>query len=118
MDRDILPSFRRGDFGGGIDKGVRSIIRQFAGMWIGIPWDLVIEALIVLALIPVCVSLFRHGKRGWGWVVAGIIIILIVFMVKGTGKVLEKLPHDSSPGGFGGGFGGGFSGGGGATGSW
>lgn len=123
VDDDILPCFRDDDYAAGIIEGTRAIIREFAGVRIGFPWTTLWLGLVALALILVCVSLFRSGKRGWGWVVAGIVIILVVFAFKTFGHVVELLPRNSGPGGFGGSsggssFGGGFSGGGGATGSW
>lgn len=76
-------------------------------------------------LILVATSLFRNGKRGWGWVVAGSIVVLVLAFVWLLRRTLRALPQgDLTSGGwssFGagwGGFGGGFSGGGGATGSW
>jgi len=118
IDNEILPSFKKGDYAAGITKGTLAIIKDFAGLRIGFPWTMIGCGMAALVLVPVCVSLFLSGKRGWGWVVAGAIIILIVFALKTMGKVVEMLPEGSSPGGFGGGFGGGSSGGGGATGSW
>jgi len=118
VDDDILPCFRDDDYAAGITEGTRAIIREFAGLRIGFPWTALLLGLAAVGLILVCVSLFRNGKRGWGWVVAGIVIILIVLAFKTVGHVVEALPSGSSSGGFGGGFGGGSSGGGGATGSW
>jgi len=80
----------------------------------------------ILALFS-SVSLFQNGKNGWGWVVAGLGIVLtlavvqtVVATMRATAKVSSSAGHSSSwsSGGFGGGFGGGFSGGGGSTGSW
>lgn len=118
IDNEILPQFRNNDYAAGITNGTRAIIKEFADIQIRSRSTQIILVLVAVALIPVCVSLFRRGKRGWGWVVLGIIIVLIVFALKTTGKVIEALPKGSSAGGFGGGFGGGSSGGGGATGSW
>jgi len=118
VDDDILPCFRDDDYATGIIEGTRAIIREFAGMRIGFPWTALWVGLAALALVLICISLFRKGKRGWGWVVAGIVIILVVLAFKLAGRLLEALPSGSSSGGFGGGFGGGSSGGGGATGSW
>ena len=73
---------------------------------------------ISLVLAPLAISLFRTGKRGWGWVCVGLIIVLILALFHGAKNTIESLPEGSGSGGFGGGFGGGFSGGGGATGSW
>ena len=73
-------------------------------------------------LLFIAISLFRSGKKGWGWVVVGIIFILLIILFKIIGRTMraarESVGGSGTPGGFGGGFGGGFSGGGGATGSW
>ena len=109
-----MPSFRKDRYADGIADGTKAIIKEFAGLRIGLPWTQIVLVLVAAALVPVSISLFRHGKRGWGWVVAGVVIVLIVFAFKTSWKVVEALPSRSGPGGFGGGF----SGGGGATGSW
>lgn len=118
IDNEILPSFRKDQYAEGITSGTKAAIKEFAGLRIGVPWMQIVLGLVAVALIPICVSLFRHGKRGWGWVVVGLIIVLIILTVKTGGKVIEALPKGSGSGGYGGGFGGGSSGGGGATGSW
>lgn len=118
IQKVILPRFRKDDYAGGIEQGTEAIIREFAGLRFGVPWRSIVIVATILALVPIFISLYRSGKRGWGWVVVGILIILIVLLFKTTGKVVERLPRGSGAGGFGGGFGGGSSGGGGATGSW
>jgi uncharacterized protein len=121
MDREILPHFRNGNYAKGISKGVEAIIRDFAGMRILRLWHTVATAAIVLTLILVAVSLFLTGKRGWGWVVVGIIVVILLALINIISTIIKNLPQgDSSGWGSGGmgGFGGGFSGGGGATGSW
>lgn len=118
MQNDIIPHFKDGDYSGGIRSGVKAMIGEFAGMRIGWNWPLIILIALVPILIAVAVSLFRNGKRGWGWVcVGGIFVVLLgIFAVlRTTGRSTSS---GGGAGGFGGGFGGGFSGGGGATGSW
>ncbi len=139
IDQDILPSFRRNEYADGIMLGACTILTDFTGMRAGedanstrsivtgyvdrftsAPWGLIGLAVTIFVLIPVCISLFRSGKRGWGWVVAGIIIFLIVLAFKIALAILANSSNSSSSGGGGGGggFGGGSSGGGGASGSW
>jgi len=118
IDSAIIPRFKANDYAGGITAGTRAIIEEFAHLRIRVPWTAICCAGAAILLLAVCVSLFLSGKRGWGWVVAGIVFILFVFAFKTVGKIIEGLPEGSGVGGFGGGFGGGFSGGGGATGSW
>jgi len=121
MSRVIVPRFRNGDYPGGIQAGTKAVIREFAGVRIGPPWTLIglIATLPILGLTAF--SLFRNGKRGWGWVVVGLMIVVILLILFIVMRILRHLPRESSSswsaGGLGG-FGGGSSGGGGATGSW
>ena len=88
----------------------------------GLNWPLI----VLIATIPIvgliAFSLFKRGKRGWGWVCVGLLIVLLLAILRVvmiTGRHMASSSSGSwSAGGFGGGFGGGFSGGGGATGSW
>jgi len=121
VQKKILPSFRKDRYAQGIGRGVRALIREFGSITLlpgWLPWALVGIAVV---LIPVAVSLFKNGKRGWGWVVVGLIIVLLLAVFVLTRRTAQYL-HDHKAGGLGsgglGGFGGGFSGGGGATGSW
>ncbi len=122
MDDTIVPRFRRGDYAGGIEKGVKALMREFAGVRVGWNWPLLIGLALIVVGAVVAVDLFRHGKRGWGWVVAGLVFVVILVVVRILVEVLRSRGRASvgigSVGGFGGGFGGGFSVGGGATGSW
>jgi uncharacterized protein len=122
MQGEIVPHFRDGAYGAGVRAGVLALLEEFAGLRIGFPWDWTSGGAAVVALTLIAVSLFRNGKRGWGWVIVGLLFVTITFVLKGTGKAISRLPARGSSGGgvggFGGGFGGGFSGGGGATGSW
>jgi len=122
MDNEIVPYFKKSDYAGGITSGVREIIGEFAGCRVGVPWSLIIAIAAVPIVAAIAFSLFKNGKRGWGWVCVGLLIVLLLAVLKIVSAILEAMPESSSSswssGGFGGGFGGGFSGGGGATGSW
>ncbi len=118
----ITPRFKENKYEQGISDGVEAIVSGFTSYNVGFPWMIVyiIAAIIVVGLIAY--SLFKNGKRGWGWVCVGLLIVLVFILIKITLTIIMHLPESSSsswsPGGFGGGFGGGSSGGGGATGSW
>ncbi|MCP4005601.1 MAG: TPM domain-containing protein [bacterium] len=121
MDRAIVPRFREGDYAGGIQAGTKAVAKEFAGVRIGPPWMLIglLATLPVLGLIAF--SLFKNGKRGWGWVVVGLMIVVILLILFIVMRIVRHMPRESSSGwsaGGLGGFGGGSSGGGGATGSW
>ena len=121
MDDVIVPEFRGGDFPAGIEAGVKAIAGEFAGARIGFDWLLLGLALAVPALALIAFSLFRNGKRGWGWIVVGLLIIVVLVIVYLLMQIVRHLPDTRSRGwlsGGLGGFGGGSSGGGGATGSW
>ncbi|MFA7237842.1 MAG: TPM domain-containing protein [Phycisphaeraceae bacterium] len=136
VDNRIIPRFKQNDYADGIEAGVDAIVAQFAP---GSPvsgaafeWrdllPLLWWTLGITAVTLIVVSLIRNGKRGWGWVVAGLLIVIVLAVMSavvyvmthrssGGGRGLGSSSSWSS-GGFGGGFGGGFSGGGGAGGSW
>lgn len=122
MQKKIIPQFKKNRYDKGIMNGTRALIAEFGGVRIIPGWTKLVVVGTIVVLIPACISLFRNGKRGWGWVVAGLIIVLLLSLFVLAKKTVENLPDSSSSdggvGGFGGGFGGGFSGGGGATGSW
>jgi uncharacterized protein len=122
MEGVIIPHFRKDQYSRGIVAGSKDIAREFGGVRWTFPWSLIIIPLLILLLIFVAISLFKSGKKGWGWVLIGIIVILLLAMFKIIGRIVREIgeatSHGGGAGGFGGGFGGGFSGGGGATGGW
>jgi len=122
MQKVILPEFKKNDYAAGITSGVEAIMEEFAGVRVRFPWEFVIIPLAIIILILIAISLFRNGKRGWGWVVIGAIFILVLLLIRLIVTFSRHMPSGPSSswssGGFGGGFGGGSSGGGGATGSW
>lgn len=141
MNKRIIPSFRKGRYDQGIIKGARSLAYEFAYVFPIPTWALIVAlGIAAYALILIAISLFRNGKRGWGWICAGFLIVallalswvilrLVISALAALRRVLAALPEADDYGGSddgwfggggfgGGGFGGGFSGGGGATGSW
>jgi uncharacterized protein len=127
MNKKIIPNFKKGRYGKGIIKGTESLAHEFAYVFPIPVWALIVFlAIAVSLLILIVISLFRSGKRGWGWISTGFLIVallgllwLIVGLLRVAFGVLSALGEGDGGGGFGGGgFGGGFSGGGGATGSW
>ncbi len=118
MQRKIIPQFKKDRYAKGITVGVRAILKEFSGVIIIPGWVKMVIVGAIAFLVPSAISLFRKGKRGWGWICVGLIIILVLLLFRATKATVESLPEGSSAGGWGGGFGGGFSGGGGATGSW
>ena len=114
MQDVIIPQFKRGDYPAGITAGTEAIIEEFAGMRITFPWRIVGIAVAGLFCLIIGISCLKNGKRGWGYVLIGIAIILFLLALY---LVREILRHSKTAGGSGG-FGGGSSGGGGATGSW
>lgn len=118
MQNTIVPEFRKGNYAAGIEKGVKAIIVEFTDYRVGVNWRLVMYPVLILIAVIVAISLFRSGRKGWGWVVVGLILLLILGLLR-TLKEVNRFGKSSgwSAGGLGG-FGGGFSSGGGATGSW
>lgn len=104
----------------GIIKGTKSLAHEFAQISLIPAWIvIVVLPIAVFVLILIVISLFRSGKRGWGWICTGLLIVALLalsWLIVGLLRIaFEGLAHGD---GGGGGFGGGFSGGGGATGSW
>lgn len=121
MDNVIVPQFRQGDYVAGITNGTEAIIEEFANMRIGFPWHIVWFAGVGLVALLVGLSLLKSGKRGWGYVLIGLAIVLFLLALYLAVRFVQQLPKgDSDSWGAGGmgGFGGGSSGGGGAIGSW
>lgn len=118
MQKVIVPKFRQGEYARGIKDGVKAIVVEFTDYRIGINWALIVYPLLIIIAIVIAVSLFRHGRTGWGWVVVGLVLLLLL----GFLRALKELNRFGSSKGWAagglGGFGGGFSKGGGATGSW
>jgi uncharacterized protein len=122
MEGHIVPRFKQDHYADGITDGVKGIMNEFAGVQVGINWTLIVLMFAVPIVGLIAFSLFKSGKRGWGWVCVGTLVILLLAILRIIDTVARNLPEGSSDswssGGFGGGFGGGSSGGGGATGSW
>jgi len=121
MSTVITPRFKSGDYAGGIAEGTREILAAFANVRLQTRWGLIAMVAAVPVCVLVAVSLFRNGKRGWGWVVVGLIIVLLLAIISTVITIFRNMPRGRSAtwsSGGSGGFGGGFSGGGGATGSW
>jgi uncharacterized protein len=114
MDEIIVPKFKNADYAGGITDGIKAIAEEFANVRIGLNWTLIILLIAIPVLVIVIYSLFKNGKRGWGWVVVGLLLVVILFVTYILFQVSRVMPKAGGVGGFGGGF----SGGGGATGSW
>lgn len=122
MQGDILPAFRNGDYAGGVEAGANALMLEFAGVRYGVKWPLILSIASVPVLGLIAFSLFKNGKRGWGWVVVGILIVILLGILRAVVIASRNSGRGSSSGwssgGFGGGFGGGSSGGGGASGGW
>jgi len=112
MNSLITPHFKRDDYSIGILDGVRGLDAMARGLGLPKPtrpwWILPLFIIGLVLVIGVIVSLFKSGRKGWGWALIAALGILIIILLKIA----------AASGGSGGGFGGGSSGGGGATGSW
>ena len=112
MSQLIIPEFKDHRYSQGILAGVRGLDAMARGLALPkrkTPWwvPVVFVGGLVL-IICVIVSLFKSGRKGWGWALIAAIGVMLFFILRNAAK----------SGGSGGAFGGGFSGGGGASGSW
>jgi uncharacterized protein len=109
MNTLILPEFRQGSYAEGILAGVRGMDAMARGLALPKPkqpwWVLPAFLAFVAVCIGVIVSLFKSGRKGWGWALLIGLGALLFFLLRSAGR-------------SGGAFGGGSSGGGGASGSW
>jgi uncharacterized protein len=112
MSTLIVPEFRAGNYTGGILAGVRGMDAMARGLQLPKPkqpwWVMPLFFGLILLAVGTIISLFKSGRKGWGW---GLLIALgamLFFMLRAAAQ----------SGGSGGAFGGGSSGGGGASGSW
>lgn len=112
MNDLIVPSFKAGDYSGGIRQGVEALDKMARGLGLPRPkqpwWVLPLIVAGIVVPIGVIISLFRSGRSGWGWALIVALGLFLVFMLRAAAK----------GGGSGGSFGGGSGGGGGASGSW
>jgi len=89
--RRIVPHFRNERFGRGIVSGVEGILNAFGPPEGSLPW---LGILLGVGLIPVglvVASLIRKGRHGWGWVVAGMALIVLVFLLWALKMILLGL---------------------------
>ena len=113
MDKEVLPSLRKDRYAEGIIKGTKSLAREFAHMSFIPAWILILVVITaIVALTLIAISLFKHGKRGWGWVCVGLLIVALLALLWLVGNLLKA---SAAGGGGGGGSGGGGSGGGGGA---
>ena len=112
MRQLIIPEFKDRRYSQGILAGVRGLDAMARGLALPkqkVPWWIPVVFVGGFVLIVcVIISLFKSGRKGWGWALIAALGIMLVFILRNAAK----------GGGSGGAFGGGFSGGGGATGSW
>lgn len=126
MQNRIVPLFKMNKYDEGIIFGTEAVIAEFTQVR-SIPlWVNLLTLIFILVFTLVTFSLYKNGKRGWGWVIAGFIIIIALVILNLIKRIFEHMSENDSYDGwfdndYSGGFsGGGFSsgGGGGATGSW
>lgn len=123
MDNRIVSRFKADDYGGGIVAGANALSEmargelETSGLFAGgeTPgwfYPVIIIGIVLAAFTAI--SLHRSGKHGWAFLFWGVLFMLIVALLRNSGRNSR-----GGGGGFGGGsFGGGSSGGGGATGRW
>ena len=131
VQETIIPKFKQSKFADGIYDGTIAIVETFTPLQVRPLWQrylpVILTSIGIVVLCFIAFSLFKSGKKGWGWVCVGIIFILLLVLFRLICAILSSANDVTgssgnssgwSSGGFGGGFGGGSSGGGGATGSW
>lgn len=142
-NNDVITHFAEGEYAEGDIVSFRVVPTKHPDRG-GVEWTVVVYLIAIPVVGLIVYSLFRSGKRGWGWITVGLLIVLLLALMTLIITIIKNLPRSSDRGsgiwwsgggsrrgfsgssfrggggggGGGGGFGGGFSGGGGATGSW
>lgn len=108
----MVPAFKQNDYSGGIRQGVEALDKMARGLGLPKPktpwWAPLVMVAGIAGIIGVIISLFKSGRRGWGWALIAALGVMLFMMLRSAAR----------GGGSGRSFGGGFSGGGGASGSW
>ncbi len=108
----VVPQFKQSRYGEGILAGVRGLDAMARGLSLPAPerpwWRPLLMVGFFALGIGLVVSLFRSGRKGWGWALLAFLGVILFFVIRSS----------FANTGSGGSFGGGFSGGGGASGSW
>lgn len=127
IDREMIPSFKQGDYYQGVDNAINAIQKQLEGQYEAMPEEnspdwvfaLILGGIILMFIIISTMGGGRkggnRGRRGFDW--GDIILTGGGASSWGKGSWGGGSWGGSSGGGFGG-FGGGSFGGGGASGSW
>ncbi len=108
MNNFIIPEFKESNFSNGILSGTKAL-NNFARR-IELPkkeapkWLYPLLIIAILSIIGIAFSLFKSGRKGWGWLFLTGIGFLIWMLLRSSGRNS--------------GFSGGFGGGGRANGSW
>ncbi|MES2962069.1 MAG: TPM domain-containing protein [Pseudomonadota bacterium] len=107
MSNFIIPEFKESNFSNGILNGAKALDTLARGFELPkqeVPkWFYPLLIIAILSIIGIAFSLFKSGRKGWGWA-----------FLAGVGFLIWMLLRSSGNSGFGGGSGGG----GGASGSW
>lgn len=108
MNNFIIPEFKESNFSNGILSGTKALDTLARGIELPkqeLPkWFYPLLIITILSIVGIAFSLFKSGRRGWGWAFLAGIGFLIWMLLRSSGSNS--------------GFGGGSGGGGGASGSW
>ncbi len=116
-DELILPEFKNENFPLGILNGVKGLANLANGramphlIWIK-PWHYIALGIFLTIYIAAIISCFINGRDAWGWVLIGLLISLLYFVV----RCLRFIRFNSRNSGSG--MSGGSSSGKGSTGEW
>ena len=115
----------------GMEAGIEVVALVALGKATPVEFDLMslvlkywqwLALLIGIPLVStVAYSLYKNGKRGWGWVVAGLLIVMILLIMQfifSCFQLMNKIPTQDTRDSFGGTSDRWWNSGGGATGSW
>ncbi len=93
-DEVLIPAIQKGHYGHGISTAVYDLTRDLGGLntWSAKLLGTVPLILGVIAIAAIVISLVRNGKHGWGWVIVGAILVVILFALRIVFAVFYWIP--------------------------
>lgn len=97
IEEEVLkPALQKGHFSYGIRTAVYDLTRDYYGLntWSAKFLGTVPLITGVISIAAIVISLVRNGKQGWGWVIVGSILVLLLLVLRFLMAVLYWIPKE------------------------